>query len=715
MARGVPDLLKVEDEAHAVARLCTNRAIDPPLAIGVFGEWGTGKTFFMEKVYEAVEAIREEAARRRALSESANAKDDLENAAETTAFERYFYSEGVVQIRFNAWHYIETNLWASLVDHIFTELDSWLQGRTSGSDDEEQAERVEELFEQLSTSQELKFEAVVELIEARRRRAAAIATLDQRYRECAAARSEERRENERLVDWPLIWAAFQRSIEEGTEEEDGELRDEVKRLDQLAKKLGVESLSKNARELHETIERAGTGVGRIGLHLQGIGVLIGSPWVAIAVVAGVLGLPLLAVLMSLLEKAADSSVGSSIKAMTVGFASVVGTVSTLATVAYRRVAQGLSTVVKFRNHLEAAIAAERNGRLELRAVAQRRVEQCEAEAENAEAALARAEAAEVQATQDFNWGRARQRLAAFIRDKVVDGEYAKHLGIIASIRRDFGELARLMRAVGVEDQLRRETADDIEALRRKKDQARRVVERMEDVLRDYEQRVSAYLARFEKIVGKAPSETEIPPPGGSEEIGGPVSPRGGERLTGENAGDPSGSREFDPPLRMLKKQRLSYRRAMERVLRPLLSFVGREERHEGETGSGPAEDRASGDADGADSIDWSNAEVRPLLDPQEVERCTRGLVPTAAIAARRRSESVVKEIQPLSFDRILLYIDDLDRCPPKKVVEVLQAIHLLLGFPLFVVLVAVDERWVSRALASEYPGLLRENGALRGK
>ncbi len=44
------------------------------------------------------------------------------------------------------------------------------------------------------------------------------------------------------------------------------------------------------------------------------------------------------------------------------------------------------------------------------------------------------------------------------------------------------------------------------------------------------------------------------------------------------------------------------------------------------------------------------------------------------------------------LNRIVLYIDDLDRCPPKRVVEVLQAVHLLLAFELFVVVVGVDAR-----------------------
>lgn len=54
------------------------------------------------------------------------------------------------------------------------------------------------------------------------------------------------------------------------------------------------------------------------------------------------------------------------------------------------------------------------------------------------------------------------------------------------------------------------------------------------------------------------------------------------------------------------------------------------------------------------------------------------------------------------IDRIVLYIDDLDRCPTKLVVDVLQAVHLLLAFPLFVVVVAVDARWLSHSLREHY-------------
>jgi hypothetical protein len=67
------------------------------------------------------------------------------------------------------------------------------------------------------------------------------------------------------------------------------------------------------------------------------------------------------------------------------------------------------------------------------------------------------------------------------------------------------------------------------------------------------------------------------------------------------------------------------------------------------------------------------------------------------------------ELAPLS--RIVLYIDDLDRCEPARVVEVLQTLHLLLATPIFVVVVAADVRWLRRSLALYYDRLLHRSGA----
>jgi hypothetical protein len=101
------DQLGIEGEVDALCRVVTDPLVRPPLAVGLFGEWGSGKTFFMDKMRERIAAAGR---------------------------------PGVVQIRFNAWHYSDASLWASLAVTIFERLvdpepvwpedrDAWLAGQ----------------------------------------------------------------------------------------------------------------------------------------------------------------------------------------------------------------------------------------------------------------------------------------------------------------------------------------------------------------------------------------------------------------------------------------------------------------------------------------------------------------------------------------------------------------------------------------------------------
>jgi WD40 repeat protein len=75
------------------------------------------------------------------------------------------------------------------------------------------------------------------------------------------------------------------------------------------------------------------------------------------------------------------------------------------------------------------------------------------------------------------------------------------------------------------------------------------------------------------------------------------------------------------------------------------------------------------------------------------------------LTAARNEWLVSEATTPPPLERIVLYIDDLDRCPPRRVVEVLEAVHLMLALDLFVVVVAVDARWLVRSLEYHYQEL----------
>jgi hypothetical protein len=87
------DKLGVEGEAYAFARLILDRDVAAPLSIGLLGDWGSGKSFFIEQIKKAIAQLRAE--------------------------QRPELYRRVVEIEFNAWHASDSNLWASLVTNIF--------------------------------------------------------------------------------------------------------------------------------------------------------------------------------------------------------------------------------------------------------------------------------------------------------------------------------------------------------------------------------------------------------------------------------------------------------------------------------------------------------------------------------------------------------------------------------------------------------------------
>ncbi|WP_413174059.1 P-loop NTPase fold protein [Anabaena azotica] len=75
---------------------------------------------------------------------------------------------------------------------------------------------------------------------------------------------------------------------------------------------------------------------------------------------------------------------------------------------------------------------------------------------------------------------------------------------------------------------------------------------------------------------------------------------------------------------------------------------------------------------------------------------------------------VLKKYFPRGPARIVLYIDDLDRCPPERVVQVLEAIQLLLKTEIFIIVLGIDDRYIGRTLEHIYRGVLKRGGTPSG-
>jgi len=127
------DLIGIGHEVNAFAYLMASTSLKPPLAVGLFGNWGSGKSFFMKSLQKRIDKITDDA------RESQKPQKDID-----------IYKH-VVQIEFNAWHYVESDLWASMVDHIFRNL------RMHGREEPDiLKERQDELIRQLREAKQEK-------------------------------------------------------------------------------------------------------------------------------------------------------------------------------------------------------------------------------------------------------------------------------------------------------------------------------------------------------------------------------------------------------------------------------------------------------------------------------------------------------------------------------------------------------------------------------
>src|SRR5207342_945373 len=79
------DPLRIRGDVDVLASVIASRRTKPPLSLGIFGDWGAGKSFLMNQVRLWVAHLAE-------LSREAKPGES-------------YYCRDVVQIEFNAWQY----------------------------------------------------------------------------------------------------------------------------------------------------------------------------------------------------------------------------------------------------------------------------------------------------------------------------------------------------------------------------------------------------------------------------------------------------------------------------------------------------------------------------------------------------------------------------------------------------------------------------------
>jgi hypothetical protein len=393
---GGDDQLNITPDVNAFSAVFASKQVDPPLCLGLFGEWGAGKTFFMDKLWDRIELLRA-----RAL------------AAEGSNEQSSYYPH-IVQIRFNAWHYIDTNLWASLAHHIFRELAAYITRARDKSDEEKAAEKAQ-LFQELDTAKNLLAEAEAQQEEAERR-------LEDAKERLIEARTDQAALSFSLRDVPQV--AYQEILSK-----DPALQD---RLDEAVEQIGLSYTVESAEDLGRTLKDIRTFWGQFRASFR-------RPenrwrWIALFLLVFV-AIPLLILALNqVLHAFLDSP-------------QVISIVSFV-------LAQVAAIFVAARGWLKPvldAIQKLRDVRAELQKRAQLRIEVELSALEEKEAAARRAltQAQErfdkaQEAVQEIEEIKDERRLMQFIEERVASKQYEKHLGIISVVHNDFRSLSEML-------------------------------------------------------------------------------------------------------------------------------------------------------------------------------------------------------------------------------------------------------------------------------
>jgi hypothetical protein len=406
------DKLGIMPDVRALACVLSSKNLTPPLCVGLFGDWGTGKSFFMKKTEERVRWLTEKS------------KDALIHGRETA------FCRSVAQITFNAWHYLDANLWASLACRIFEGLDEVLE-KAGKSPEDAQTTKLQ-LFKHLETSKVRLKEAEKETQEANQAKEAAETELQDLQRQ----RREKAISLEQLKD----------KVVKDVLNENKDLNDS---LTSAAKELGLSSLVVRGKGLEASLNDLQTAAGR-GRALW-LALAYGRDrWVRLLLLAAVLivvpglGVLIKAVLGQLRASGTLADAGAAVGQVTTAVILVgewlrqnlrwaTGIVEKVEA-AHKKVEEKLAEAREKATPAEAQIQKDLVVLTQREAIAREMLKDAQEKVKQAEAQKKELEE------------RANGKLVAdFIRERVRSSAYQSQLGIISSIRKDLHSMSDLLR------------------------------------------------------------------------------------------------------------------------------------------------------------------------------------------------------------------------------------------------------------------------------
>ena len=385
------DSLGVRTYAGHLAQLIAAKDTFMPLSIGLFGAWGAGKSHFIDLLDEEL-------------------RDITKNPSQK-------FHKQIVQIRFNAWHYLDTNLWANLVSEIFDQLFATVEGRG-----EEDAEKLKNLKQELAAQSALAAEANAALLVAQNVREEAETKLGIAMK----ARAEQENTVSKMLD----------DLKELVV--DDELK---KQLRDVANGLGLPKVESSFNELEARVDevRSLSGRGRALL----LAVFTGpGRWKRAILLVAALATPL-----AIAWLAANG--GPRIENLLAGAGKTIAQLVTVIGL----ISAWLGAQAKAGNTLVSKLELAYD---KVKAVRLKR--EAKDDAAKAQVTLAQTKEAEEQARQNLREAEQKlkniqtelaemspgRQLIRFLRARATAEDYRRHLGLVSLVRKDFYQLSKLL-------------------------------------------------------------------------------------------------------------------------------------------------------------------------------------------------------------------------------------------------------------------------------
>lgn len=389
---GLSDLVGIDGEVDAFAYLIASTRLVPPLAVGLFGDWGSGKSYFLRCLQRRIDRVARDA-----------------EANPPPKGSRPLFHPHIVQIEFNAWQYVGGDLWASLLEHLFRNL------RRTGDDSDRLLEQRQNYWVhrvQGATTERDAAELKRKELEAKRDTARRQVKDLQLGRERALAKLEREQRERPLAGW----------------RPSDELR---RRIREATVASGITAVGERAEELTTELARAQDALRGLGSVLAPVRA---RGWRYQLVLWALIILPIaITFALKALNLGSLTAVTTTVASGLAALAGYVKLGTKVVADTTARIRQAEADLAEERTKLDSnVIEAERNldkaqSELDAAVVAERKL-----------AAAADEVAAELAATTP------RRVLSEFIADRLASEDYRQHLGVPAIVRRDLERLSQLV-------------------------------------------------------------------------------------------------------------------------------------------------------------------------------------------------------------------------------------------------------------------------------